>query len=142
MRLCRIFFVLFLSACSTPTGTFIERDARHEFAPWSTSERHPTLERTGHSHGGSGSGMFDQAFKVYARFITKIDGARCEHRPTCSRYARDAIRKHGLFLGAFLAVDRLVRGTRSSPLRQLDLYTIENGRPYFEDPIEDNDFFF
>lgn len=85
--------------------------------------------------------MFDEAFKVYSRFITKIDDARCEHHPTCSRFARDALRKHGVVIGAFLAIDRLVRGSRSSVLRDLKLYKVEDGKPYFDDPIEDNDFF-
>lgn len=106
------------------------------------NERHPTLEQTDRRELTTGTSFVDGAFKVYSRFITKIDGARCEHHPTCSRYARDAIRKHGMILGAFLAVDRLVRGSRSSVLRELDIHTIENGKPSFEDPIENNDFFF
>lgn len=36
-------------------------------------------------------------------------GVRCRHEPSCSRYAADAVRRHGLWPGAWMALARLSR---------------------------------
>ena len=41
-----------------------------------------------------------------------------------------------------MTVDRLYRGSHSSSLRSLPILKYYQGRPYFSDPIEENDFFF
>lgn len=86
-------------------------------------------------------GIFDLGFQFYARGLTQFDGPRCEHRPTCSVYSYRAVRKHGLIIGSFMGVDRLMRGTRSSELRRLPIYRIDQGMIYYHDPVEANDFF-
>ena len=86
-------------------------------------------------------GIFDLGFQFYARGLTQFDGPRCEHRPTCSVYSYRAVRKHGVIIGSFMGVDRLMRGTRSSALRRLPIYRIEAGMIYYSDPVEANDFF-
>src|SRR5690554_5688188 len=53
--------------------------------------------------GTRGSGIFTTAYRLYSRHLTAVDGPRCEHRPTCSRFAYEAVQHHGFVLGSFLA---------------------------------------
>ena len=51
---------------------------------------------------------------VFIRFYQKyLSGAKgyssCKYYPTCSRYAIEAIEKHGAFKGGILAVWRILR---------------------------------
>ena len=47
--------------------------------------------------------------KFYQRAISPYFPATCRHQPTCSHYAIEALRKHGLFFGSYLAVRRILR---------------------------------
>lgn len=47
--------------------------------------------------------------RAYQRLISPLFGARCRYYPTCSAYAEQAIRTHGVVRGAGLAAWRLVR---------------------------------
>jgi hypothetical protein len=82
----------------------------------------------------------DLAFEVYRLTLTTFDGPRCDHHPVCSVYALRAVRRDG-FLGAFLAVDRTWRGSRSSALRRLPVVWIGE-QVRFEDPLSESDFWF
>lgn len=44
----------------------------------------------------------------YQRVIGHLDGKSCPSHPVCSLYAREAISRHGLLLGSWLALDRLI----------------------------------
>lgn len=86
--------------------------------------------------------MVEVAYRFYSGYLTKVDGARCPHRPTCSRYSIHAIRKHGLIVGSWLTIDRLLRGDRSSVLRALPRRSFGGEEVYYVDPVSENDFFF
>ena len=87
------------------------------------------------------SGDFLQvAYLFYRTVVTPIDGPRCQHWPTCSVYAREAISRHGV-VGLWLAYDRLLRGAQSSAARQLPV-TLRAGRIVFLDPLEESTFWF
>lgn len=45
----------------------------------------------------------------YRNCISPLTPPTCRFTPTCSQYAIEAIRKHGLFKGLYLAVRRLLR---------------------------------
>ena len=47
--------------------------------------------------------------RVYSRVISPVLPARCKYYPTCSAYAEEAIRRHGLIRGGALAAWRIVR---------------------------------
>lgn len=47
--------------------------------------------------------------RAYSRFISPMFPRRCRFYPTCSDYAQQAIRTHGVIRGSGLAVWRLVR---------------------------------
>ncbi len=46
---------------------------------------------------------------LYRRFVSPLLGDNCRYRPTCSEYAQEALRLHGLFRGGRLAVGRIGR---------------------------------
>ena len=45
----------------------------------------------------------------YKRVVSPLLPTACRFTPTCSQYAADAIRRHGSWKGARLAVARLAR---------------------------------
>ena len=49
------------------------------------------------------------AIGVYQRALSPYMPGACRYSPTCSHYAQDAIRLHGLPGGAWLAAKRLLR---------------------------------
>lgn len=47
--------------------------------------------------------------KIYQLCISPFTPAACRFRPTCSEYTIQALRKHGIFKGGWLAVKRISR---------------------------------
>ncbi|MBK5965811.1 membrane protein insertion efficiency factor YidD [Thiocystis minor] len=47
--------------------------------------------------------------KVYQYLISPLIGPHCRFYPTCSQYAVEAIERHGIAHGSYLAVRRLSR---------------------------------
>lgn len=47
--------------------------------------------------------------RAYQRFISPLLPAACIYTPTCSQYAVEAISKHGVVRGSWLALRRIVR---------------------------------
>ena len=50
----------------------------------------------------------EMLFVVWSGALTKADGNRCAFEPSCSAFARQAIRREGIG-GLFLTTDRLMR---------------------------------
>jgi hypothetical protein len=71
------------------------------------------------------------------RLVSRFQGPRCRHRPTCSAFAAEAMDRHGAVLGGWITAARLLRGERSSALRALP--RDEAGR--FLDPLGASTFF-
>jgi len=53
--------------------------------------------------------VFSFFIKIYQVAISSQDGPTCPFSPTCSRFGREAIAKHGFIKGTFLTADRLTR---------------------------------
>lgn len=70
----------------------------------------------------------------YRNFLTKVDGPRCAHAPTCSHFANQAVGRHGL-VGIFMGLERLTRSGRSSRVRWLPEIGAGPSRRFF-DPVE------
>ncbi len=49
------------------------------------------------------------AILFYRRFISPLKAPSCRFVPTCSEYALEAIEKHGPWVGAKMAVRRIMR---------------------------------
>jgi putative membrane protein insertion efficiency factor len=47
--------------------------------------------------------------KIYQYIISPVLGPKCRFTPTCSHYASEALQKHGLVKGGWLAVKRISR---------------------------------
>ena len=45
----------------------------------------------------------------YKYIISPLIGANCRFEPTCSSYALEAVKKHGVFKGTFLSLIRICR---------------------------------
>ena len=46
---------------------------------------------------------------IYRNAISPLIGANCRFQPTCSKYAEEALRRHGAFKGGWLAIRRIGR---------------------------------
>lgn len=46
---------------------------------------------------------------LYRFTLSPLIGNQCRYEPTCSHYAEDALRKHGVIKGSWLAVKRICR---------------------------------
>lgn len=74
---------------------------------------------------------------VFSRYISPIDGDRCNMYPTCSAYSREAIEKHGFGGGLLLTVDRLIH--ESNEIDRAPRI-VKWGQLRFLDPVSNNDF--
>jgi len=87
-----------------------------EFAPWNTDIKSgDALYHSDHAHknysnvynGVQGGAFF--LIKFYQIVISPQDGPNCRHIPTCSAYGKQAVIRHGAFIGSILAGDRILR---------------------------------
>jgi hypothetical protein len=46
--------------------------------------------------------------RLYQGMISPYLGAKCRYDPTCSHYAVDALKKHGVFRGTWLSLKRIL----------------------------------
>ncbi|MCI1208771.1 MAG: membrane protein insertion efficiency factor YidD [Treponema sp.] len=53
--------------------------------------------------------FFCRLIKCYQVCISPLFPPSCRYYPTCSNYAIEALQKHGLFKGLWLAVKRILR---------------------------------
>jgi hypothetical protein len=72
---------------------------------------------------------------IYANFLTRVDGPRCQHYPTCSRYASQAVARFGP-LGIPIGLDRLIRPPESSSVRYLPEVVLGDTARFY-DPVDD-----
>jgi putative component of membrane protein insertase Oxa1/YidC/SpoIIIJ protein YidD len=109
--------------------------------PWSGDPQHPVFEEsdTTTPQRVLTANPFYFAFRVWSELLTKIDGRRCAHRPSCSRFAHEAIRRHGIPVGVWMALSRLMRGAQSSSIRGLTPVAMAGG-VYLIDGIEEYTF--
>lgn len=47
--------------------------------------------------------------KGYRRYLSPLLPPRCRFYPSCSRYAMEALERHGIFRGGYLAIRRILR---------------------------------
>lgn len=47
--------------------------------------------------------------RLYQLLISPLKAPACRFYPTCSHYALQAVEKHGVFLGSWMAIKRLIK---------------------------------
>lgn len=45
--------------------------------------------------------------QVYQKMISPLFPSTCRYTPSCSQYTKEALEKHGLFKGSWLAIKRI-----------------------------------
>ncbi len=55
------------------------------------------------------AGLMLGVIRIYWYTLSPLIGGQCRFEPTCSRYADEAIRRHGPWAGARLAARRILR---------------------------------
>lgn len=88
--------------------------------------------------GGLSSNPLYLASLLYSNVLTRLDGPRCQHLPTCSRFASQAVARHGA-LGILMGLDRLLQPGESSAIRRLPEIEGWGGVRTF-DPVENYEF--
>lgn len=122
--------------------------AAGEWGPWPAGDDFPVLASPGvedrpagraAAPDGTAGAALIALVRVYQAWLSPVYGSRCRMLPSCSRYAVDAIRKHGPVVGTVMASGRLMHEPdewRFAPIR------ISGGGYLFFDPVENNDFWF
>jgi hypothetical protein len=78
---------------------------------------------------------FTGLLNFYRTAISPVDGNRCEMAPTCSLYAQQAFKEHGVVLGFLLTADRLLHEADEQPrVRTVTL----GGAKHYLDPVSAN----
>lgn len=77
------------------------------------------------------------AIHFYQHVLGQMDGRACPSYPVCSVYARQAMNKHGLLLGSWLALDRLIHENDDL---QYGSWRVFEGEKRLYDPLFYNDF--
>jgi uncharacterized protein len=76
------------------------------------------------------------ALRAFQRFVSPVDGPRCNLYPTCSEFARQAVRRYGLLAGIVLTAGRLMRDNASAHLYYRR--ALVGGQIVLYDPPEDH----
>ena len=75
--------------------------------------------------------------QFFSHVLGELDGRACPSYPVCSLYATQAVRKHGLWLGSWLMLDRLIH--EGDEIYRGRWLTID-GEQRLYDPLQRNDF--
>ena len=81
-------------------------------SPDDDGKRGAPLKKRGRAVSGVVNGVQGGAWLLIRFFqvaVSPQDGPNCRFIPTCSAYGREAVEKHGAFLGAVMAGERLLR---------------------------------
>ncbi len=97
-----------------------------------------THQRTANNKINRGNKALSGMLWFYDNFLSVADGNRCPSFPSCSSYARQAIRRHGSLLGILMTVDRLIH--EHSEVKQGRMIMLKDGKRLIDDTLRMNDF--
>lgn len=121
-----------------------------DWGPWQAGNDFPALSSPGEEDrpaeravvarpSGTASLPLIALIRLYQAWFSPVYGNRCPMSPSCSRYAIDAIGKHGPVVGIVMTSGRLMHEAderKFAPIRNA------GDRYLFFDPVENNDFWF
>ena len=95
------------------------------------------------AHGKASAPVTDEnpflfPIHFFRKYISGADGDRCAMYPSCSRYALDAVEKHGVITGWIMTCDRLMRCGRDE-VKHVPAVSVGH-RFLAYDPVANNDF--
>ncbi|MDX8408566.1 MAG: membrane protein insertion efficiency factor YidD [Mariprofundales bacterium] len=76
--------------------------------------------------------------RFFQQIVGTLDGRKCNDYPVCSLYARQALRQHGLVIGSWLAMDRIIHEV--GDLQRGPWMIDPHGQQRVYDPLTRNDF--
>lgn len=79
---------------------------KHNFHTADSRQKLPVFFKT---HSGYVQRGCIKGICFYQKHISPLLGSHCIYTPTCSEYARQAIRKYGTLKGSWLAIKRISR---------------------------------
>ena len=103
--------------------------------PWEMSGKPPAA--TVESDSTIGQDFCFMLLRFYQKVLSVVTVSHCPMIPSCSKYSRAAVQKHGPFIGVMMTADRLYH---EGSERQWAAIVRDGGRPRFLDPVENNDF--
>ncbi|MDD4737562.1 MAG: membrane protein insertion efficiency factor YidD [Kiritimatiellae bacterium] len=121
--------------------------------PWSVSAQNPVIferflpkndqnapknDQNAQKNTGFSKKYGGLALNFYQNTLSVVVRSACPMEPSCSNYARDAVKKHGLGRGLLLIMDRLLRENSEGYYAPL-VKTETRGYKYY-DPVENSDF--
>jgi putative component of membrane protein insertase Oxa1/YidC/SpoIIIJ protein YidD len=130
-------FFIILSLCFAPLLCCASgAQGNDNFTPWdfATREMKSADAKTELSLPAT---LLKGGFIIFSKYISPIDGDRCNMYPTCAAYSREAVEKHGFIGGLLLTVDRLIHESN-----EIDTAPriVKWDRLRFLDPVSNNDF--
>ncbi len=78
---------------------------------------------------------------LYTNTISRVDSDRCPSYPSCSQYAKEALQRHGVIPGLWLAIDRLIH-ERTEIHTNTHRIHLKDGTVRIPDQLDANDFWF
>lgn len=106
-------------------------------APWEPWGQAPaTVEPTARAPEAETPGSTGEwLVSLYQKHLRRPKGVqRCPFQPSCSRYTRTAIARHGFLAGVLLGFDRLLIRENFDAGRRYLLH-FHDGQLYFHDPV-------
>jgi len=88
-------------------------------------------------YGFKGGSLRSFPMQFYQHVVGSVDGRPCPAYPVCSAYARQALQQHGLWLGGWLMLDRIIHEADDL---QLGPWIKFEGEVRLYDPLHRNDF--
>lgn len=119
--------LFFVTMIGTPLSGFADMNGPEIFEPRHKINRPVKVS--------SVSIVFDWGIHGFQKFLSPVDGARCDFYPTCSHFGRVAISQYGALQGIMMTGDRLMRCNQWK--REDENYSrLKNGR--LSDPVSKN----
>lgn len=83
------------------------------------------------------SSEYARLILVYQKHISPVDGEKCSMYPGCSSYSAQAVEEHGIFKGALMTFDRLLRCGRDT--HKYNLIWLSDAEYYYDGVRKKND---